>query len=124
MPPERVSDAGSPIEVETSLLTEATEPVASAAEGQWLPPGTILESRFRIVRLIGRGGMGEVYEAVDLALGIRVALKTMRLGQASGEDGLRRFRREILLARRITHPNVCRVFELHVGGPGEPELFV
>jgi serine/threonine protein kinase len=68
--------------------------------------------------------MGEVYEAVDGALGTRVALKTMRFGQWSNEDRLQRFRSEILLARKITHPNVCRVFELHLGGPGEPPLFL
>ena len=123
MPPERVPGAKSPTAV-APPLTEGTEPVASPGQDAMLPPGTVLESRFRIVRMLGRGGMGEVYEAVDVALGARVALKTVRLDQGSSEGRLQRFRREILLARKITHPNVCRVFELHVGGPGEPPLFL
>jgi tetratricopeptide (TPR) repeat protein len=68
--------------------------------------------------------MGEVYEATDTGLGTRVALKTVRLDQAANERTLQRFRREILLARKIGHPNVCRVFELHLGGPGEPPVFL
>ncbi len=54
--------------------------------------------------------MGEVYEAEDLDLGARVAVKTMRLDD---EDSLCRFKHEIQLARTVTHPNVCRIFDLH-----------
>ncbi len=124
MPPERVVEEKSATGVVTPQLTDGTESFGSPAQDETLRPGTVLESRFRIIRMLGRGGMGEVYEAVDLALGTRVALKTVRLGQSSTEGRMQRFRREILLARRIAHPNVCRVFELHVGGPGEPPLFL
>ena len=57
-------------------------------------PGEVLEKRFRMVRLIARGGMGEVYEALDVVLGTRVALKTLRVEQASSPRALERFRQE------------------------------
>jgi eukaryotic-like serine/threonine-protein kinase len=75
-------------------------------------PGEIISGRFKVVRFIGRGGMGEVYEARDLDLGERVALKTIRQEIASDPKMLARFKREILLARRVTHANVCRLFDL------------
>lgn len=78
-----------------------------------LSPGLVLLERFRIVRLAGRGGMGEVYEAEDLQLRQRIAIKTIRPQIATDERIRERFRREIALARQVTHPNVCRVFELH-----------
>ncbi len=123
MPPERRIEAGSPTEVVSPPLTEGTDPLGAPAQ-EALPTGTVLESRFRVVRMLGRGGMGEVYEAVDVALGARIAVKTVRLEPGSTEVRLQRFRREILLARRISHFNVCRVFELHLGSPGEPPLFL
>ena len=76
------------------------------------PPGKILESRFRILRILGRGGMGEVYEAADLVLQENVALKTLLPQIAVDEHFRARFRREVLLARKVTHPNVCRIFEV------------
>src|SRR5262247_1998198 len=71
----------------------------------------IIAERYRITRLIGRGGMGEVYEAEDLLLHERVALKTLRGDLAGNASLVRRFQEEILLARKVTHPNVCRIFE-------------
>src|ERR1035437_4566440 len=68
----------------------------------------VVSRRFEILRFIGRGGMGEVYEARDLDLGERVALKTIRSEIASDPRTLARFKQEIHLARRVTHPNVCR----------------
>jgi tetratricopeptide (TPR) repeat protein len=68
--------------------------------------------RYRILRYIGRGGMGEVYEAEDQELKERVALKTLLPEIASDEAMIARFKQEIQLARRIGHPNVCRVFDL------------
>ncbi len=77
-----------------------------------LAPGEILASRFRIERFLGRGGMGEVYEAYDLDLRAPVALKTIRPDLAANERAMDHFRREITLARQVTHPNVCRTFDL------------
>jgi hypothetical protein len=68
--------------------------------------------RHRIARFIGRGGMGEVYEAEDLELGGRVALKTIRPGLLQDGHAVARFRREIQLSRQVTHTNICRVFDV------------
>ncbi len=76
-----------------------------------LSSGGVLAGRFEIKRLIGLGGMGEVYEAFDRELSVIVALKTIRRDLLSPAM-LERFRAEIQLARRITHPNVCRIFDI------------
>lgn len=75
-------------------------------------PGELVAGRFRIQRFIGEGGMGEVYAARDLDLGEDVALKTLRPCLSSNVELLDRFKLEIQTARRVTHPNVCRVFDL------------
>jgi tetratricopeptide (TPR) repeat protein len=74
--------------------------------------GDITAGRYGILRPLGRGGMGQVYEAEDTELRERVALKTL-LPEISADSGMiSRFKREIQLARKIGHPNVCRVFDL------------
>jgi tetratricopeptide (TPR) repeat protein len=75
-------------------------------------PGDLLAQRFRIIRFIGRGGMGEVYEAEDLELKESVAVKTLLPEIARNSEALERFKKEIQLARKVSHPNVCRTFEL------------
>jgi len=82
----------------------------SAGGHSELSPGEMLEGRFRILELLGRGGIGEVYRAEDLTLGEPVALKLVRAEWRSDPAMLARFRDEVRLARRISHPNVCRVF--------------
>jgi eukaryotic-like serine/threonine-protein kinase len=81
-----------------------------------IPPvfadGQIVAERFRIVRFIERGGMGEVYEAWDERLRQRIAVKTIRPDWASDGVALERFRREVRLAREVSHENLCRVFDL------------
>ncbi|HTW49482.1 MAG TPA: protein kinase [Acidobacteriaceae bacterium] len=67
--------------------------------------------RFRIVRLLGRGGMGQVFEAEDLQLG-RIALKTIRPDLASSTPAFDRFRREVQLARKVSGAQVCRIHDL------------
>ena len=84
----------------------------AAPEASTFRAGDLLGTSFRIVRLIGTGGMGEVYEAEDLRLGGRVAIKTLRSRYVNQPEFAARFRREIQLARRVTHPNVCRIFDL------------
>jgi serine/threonine protein kinase len=73
--------------------------------------GRVLAGRYEIRRPIGQGGMGRVYEALDRVLKERVAVKVLRPQFAREPDMARRFLSEIRLARRITHPNVCRLHE-------------
>jgi serine/threonine protein kinase/Tfp pilus assembly protein PilF len=76
-------------------------------------PGQLVGGRFLIVRFIARGGMGEVYEAEDCFLqGVHVALKTI-LPQIAGDPDLQdSFKREVLLAREVTHPNLCPIYDI------------
>lgn len=75
-------------------------------------PNDRLADRFRIVRPLGLGGMGEVYEATDERLRHNVAIKALRPAGFQDSEVSERFRIEVLRARQITHPNVCRVYEL------------
>ena len=84
---------------------------SSMDEGRF-PPGTLLAQRYRVVSLLGRGGMGEVYRANDLLLGQTVALKFLPAEWASDESRLARFRNEVRIARQVSHPNVCRVYDI------------
>src|SRR5271165_1780413 len=74
-------------------------------------PGMLIAARYRIIALLGRGGMGEVYRADDLTLGQQVALKFLPAA-VTDESTLERFRNEVRIARRISHPNVCRVYDI------------
>ena len=75
-------------------------------------PGQRLGDRYRIGALIGKGGMGEVYRADDLKLGQPVALKLLPPALALDPDLLERFYAEVRLARQVSHPNVCRVYDV------------
>ncbi len=89
----------------------STPPSSNMDEGRF-PPGTLLTQRYRVVSLLGRGGMGEVYRANDLLLGQVVALKFLPAQWTSDEAALARFRNEVRIARQISHPNVCRVYDI------------
>lgn len=86
--------------------------MATDPGGPRFPIGARIAGRYDIVRFLGLGGMGEVYEVHDLELGERVALKTVRREISDAANTMERFRREIQLSRKITHPNVCRIFDL------------
>ena len=129
---ERCNDAGVCAEVERLLAeheqagTFLSAPVldnlaagTDSTKSQKLPEGAVLAGRFRIVRFIASGGMGEVYEAEDEELRERVAVKTIRPEILSQSNAIARFRREVHLARQVTHPNVCRVFDLFRHKPAE-----
>ncbi len=73
--------------------------------------GQMLGGRFRVLRFIGQGGMGEVYEAYDEWLNDRIAIKIIR-PEASTEANVARFHQEVQLAHLVTHPNICRIFDL------------
>ena len=75
-------------------------------------PGTILAERYRIVGLLGKGGMGEVYRADDLKLAQPVALKFLSQHLSGDEQAVARLYREVRIARQVSHPNVCRVYDI------------
>jgi len=75
-------------------------------------PGIILAERYRIVALLGRGGMGEVYRAEDLKLSQVVAIKLLPESLSQDEAALSRFHSEVRIARQVSHANVCRVFDI------------
>ncbi|HUE24367.1 MAG TPA: hypothetical protein VMQ86_21980 [Bryobacteraceae bacterium] len=81
-------------------------------------PDRLIAGRFRVVRPLGSGGMGEVFGAFDTQLGQSVALKLIRPQIAASPAAAARFKREVQLGREVAHPNLCRIFDLgsHVGG--------
>ena len=76
-------------------------------------PGAMVGGRYRIIGLLGRGGMGEVYRADDLKLGQAVALKFLPSSVSQDPGLLARFHNEVRLARQVSHPNVCRVYDIN-----------
>ena len=102
----------------------ANKPVAGSSFAR----GAILAGRFRVVRFVARGGMGEVYEAMDLELNERVALKTVRFEMTDNERVMERFKREIQAGRKVTHASVCRTFDVfrhsEAENPGRDTLIV
>jgi serine/threonine protein kinase/tetratricopeptide (TPR) repeat protein len=109
------------MEVEALLAADTTTDSAltqSIQDPAWprelLKPGELLAGRFRIVHFVASGGMGDVYEAEDTQLGERIALKTIRTEIAANPRMLARFKKEIQLAKRISHPNVCRIHDLGI----------
>jgi tRNA A-37 threonylcarbamoyl transferase component Bud32/tetratricopeptide (TPR) repeat protein len=101
--------------LEDETTASLDEDPARAVDGG-LRPGEILAGRYRITRAIASGGMGAVYAAEDTVLHERIALKVLRPEVAADARAVLRFKREIQLARRVSHPNVCRVFELGQDG--------
>ena len=108
---------------ETISLTQRSPSIAVRAYQRALHAfvdGDVVAERYRIVRFIAKGGMGEVYEAEDQTLGGQLALKTIR-GEAAGDvSAMERFKREIHLARKVTHPNICRIYD--IGSHPLPEI--
>ena len=109
-PPDADSD--------TTRTTDGTPQSPASFDGGAGPPklsifqpGQILAGRYRIVRLVGKGGMGEVYDE-DYDLKQRVALKTIRQDNMESTHAVSRFKREINLARKVTHSAVCRIYDL------------
>jgi serine/threonine-protein kinase len=88
-------------------------PVRNLSNGipQRFEPGTVVANRYQIVRLAGRGGMGEVYCAYDMKLTQLIALKFLPIEAAQDPVALERLHTEVRLARQVSHPNVCRVYD-------------
>src|SRR5882757_6833828 len=94
-----------------STLRTYSSAAALLGEGRFLP-GSVIAGRYRIITMLGKGGMGEVYRADDLTLGQSVALKFLPDRAGHDENLLERFRNEVRTARKISHPNVCRVYDV------------
>ncbi len=100
-------------DVTTTQTDSISRRTSSAAheEGRFVS-GTLLGGRYRIIGLLGEGGMGEVYRATDLALGQSVALKFLPESAAGNDRLLERFQNEVRVARQVSHPNVCRMYDI------------
>jgi serine/threonine protein kinase/Tfp pilus assembly protein PilF len=112
-------DAATPAEREgtpgTAGWSVPAQPIdleSSSAGYAPLAIGNLLAERYRIVKLLGEGGMGAVYQAEDIELDRPVALKVIRPEVAANPTVLQRFKQELILAREVTHPNVVRIFDL------------
>jgi hypothetical protein len=115
-------DARQRVATETAALIASTthspkglEVTPGPLDDARFAPGEIFSSRYRIVNLLGRGAMGEVYRAEDLKLGQSVALKLMSPSVRRQAPRLERFVAEVRLARGIAHPHVCRVYDIGEG---------
>jgi len=100
-----------------ALATTVTAPLPDDLDDEELSwnttfqPGTLVGQRYLIRQFIARGGMGEVYEAFDRDLQERVALKTVTSTACDNASAARRLKAEVQLARRVSHPNVCRIYD-------------
>ena len=115
--PSQMPTAAAPAQAPVRRLPPIASPVGRLISSDSIPvggftPGMILADRYRIIGLLGRGGMGEVYRADDLKLGQPVALKF--LPKALADDPVRRerFYAEVRIARQVSHPNICRVYDI------------
>lgn len=99
----------------------APPPYRDRPDPHGFAPGQILARRYRIVSLLGRGGMGEVYRADDLKLGQAVALKFLPVAFAKNVDWREAFYAEVRMARQVSHPNVCRVYDI---GESDGRIFL
>jgi serine/threonine-protein kinase len=101
-----------PPDGEVRLQPDSGYPAESGLHHGRFPVGIVLGERYRILGLLGRGGMGEVYRAHDLKLEQQVALKFLPESAAFNPSLMERFRSEVRIARQISHRNVCRVYDL------------
>jgi len=94
------------------LFEGATSLAPDGAAASFEPPPSRLAGRYELLGLLGTGGMGAVYRVRDVELGEIVALKMLRSDWGRSPEALERFRREVRLARRVTHKNVARTFDI------------
>ena len=112
-PPGSATPAGSPNRPPSHTPSGSARSLGSrtAVKARFIA-GEMFGDRFRIVELLGRGGMGEVYRADDLQLTETIALKFLALEASGDQEWLDRFRQEVRLSRQIAHPNICRVYDI------------
>src|SRR5687768_11555715 len=120
------ADSGGPTSADETRLSgpsPSPRPRSSSSGSGWLSstpdihhgrfaPGTIVGDRYRILGLLGRGGMGEVFRADDLRLGQPVALKFLPASLEQDPVRLAQFHNEVRTARQVSHSNVCRVYDI------------
>ena len=108
------SAANSSVRRSSHSSSGSANPLTSSGSiaGGRFAPGQIIADRYRIVALAGRGGMGEVYRAEDLRLSQLVAIKFLPATLSQDAQALARFHSEVRIARQVSHPNVCRVFDI------------
>jgi len=97
-----------------NLLITQTQTLKKA--GKALSPGSIFAGKYQIIEEIGKGGMGWVYRAFDREIEEYVAIKIIRPEIADDKNIIQRFRNELKIARKISHKNVCRMFDLNKEG--------
>jgi eukaryotic-like serine/threonine-protein kinase len=102
------SDAATQIDVSSRGLTLST-PVS---DGSGLRAGAVLAKRYEITALLGEGGMGAVYKALDREVNRTVALKVIRPDLATNSSIIDRFKQELVLSHQVTHRNVVRIYDL------------
>ncbi|HUU51862.1 MAG TPA: protein kinase [Candidatus Heimdallarchaeota archaeon] len=114
----------SPVPAVSSLIQESEHPDVLAdsvptsftetlvAPSKNLDAGSVFAGRYLILEELGKGGMGSVYKAFDKEVGEKIALKTIKPEIAADEKVIQRFRNELKIARKISHKNVCRMFDL------------
>ena len=103
------TDRGMDSSADTALAPPESRTPADAIR---FTPGTLLAGRYRIVAPVGKGGMGEVYRADDIRLGQPVALKFLPAALGSDKERLERLVDEVRIGRQISHPNVCRLYDI------------
>jgi hypothetical protein len=132
MEQETIAPAAPPSRKTPSLATSPRGPRTPSSSPSFLTssdpisggrfaPGQIIAERYRVVALAGKGGMGEVYRAEDLKLGQVVAIKFLPETLSQDPAALSRFHAEVRIARQVSHPNVCRVFDI---GEADGVLFL
>jgi len=104
-----MTSPGRNMEAEAAALNATVTGILAATD---LRSGELVAGRYRILKLLGMGGMGVVYQAHDIELDIDVALKLLRPELASRPDAFERFRQELLLARQVSSPHVVRIHDL------------
>jgi WD40 repeat protein/tRNA A-37 threonylcarbamoyl transferase component Bud32 len=101
-----------PVRLETAVLPNGSGPVAEVPEAvPDLPAGLSRHERYRVVRLLGQGGMGAVYEAEHRVMQRSVALKVIKPTYTADDSAVERFRREVRAAARLAHPNIVAAYD-------------
>ena len=102
---------------DSNPAADRVEPVSTILASSLARPGQIVSDRFRIEKLIARGGMGEVYRATDLELNRVVALKTVRSSSLMAQELRTRLRQEAQLISKLNHSGICTLYDVrqHAG---------